>query len=138
MVLAPFAETKGARLPGRTPATQNITVIREFGKRSDSFTDQGFSPGKSQDTFPINMRLLYGQNHNLRMIPFSSQLRRFNPFGCPCLNMIIGILPQGLGSIQGKDLISNLPNPHFPKREFQWLPHRKLWGIASSIIQFWP
>jgi hypothetical protein len=68
MVLAPFAETKGARLPGRTPATQNITVIREFGKRSDSFTDQGFSPGKSQDTFPINMRLLYGQNHNLRMI----------------------------------------------------------------------
>jgi hypothetical protein len=33
MVLAPFAETKGARLPGRTPATQKITVIREFGKK---------------------------------------------------------------------------------------------------------
>ncbi len=30
MVLAPFAETKGARLPGRTPATQKITVIWEF------------------------------------------------------------------------------------------------------------
>jgi hypothetical protein len=33
MVLAPFAETKGARLPGRNPATQKITVIREFGKK---------------------------------------------------------------------------------------------------------
>jgi hypothetical protein len=33
MVLAPFAETKGARLPGRTPATQKIMVIREFGKK---------------------------------------------------------------------------------------------------------
>jgi hypothetical protein len=32
MVLAPFAETKGARLPGRNPATQKITVIREFSK----------------------------------------------------------------------------------------------------------
>jgi hypothetical protein len=31
MVLAPFAETKGARLPGRNPATQNILVIREVG-----------------------------------------------------------------------------------------------------------
>jgi hypothetical protein len=33
MVLAPFAETKGARLPGRNPATQKITVIREFGEK---------------------------------------------------------------------------------------------------------
>jgi hypothetical protein len=33
MVLAPFAETKGARLPGRNPATQKITVIRECGKK---------------------------------------------------------------------------------------------------------
>jgi hypothetical protein len=33
MVLAPFAETKGARLPGRNPATQKITMIREFGKK---------------------------------------------------------------------------------------------------------
>jgi hypothetical protein len=44
-----------ARLPGRTPATQKITVIREFGKRSDSFINYRFSPGKSQDTFPMNM-----------------------------------------------------------------------------------
>jgi hypothetical protein len=34
MVLAPFAGTKGARLPGRTPATQTITVIRESGKKA--------------------------------------------------------------------------------------------------------
>jgi hypothetical protein len=33
MVLATFAETKVARLPGRNPATQKITVIREFGKK---------------------------------------------------------------------------------------------------------
>ncbi len=31
MVLGPFAETKGPRLPGRNPATQNITLIRELG-----------------------------------------------------------------------------------------------------------
>jgi len=69
MVLATFAGTKVARLPGRTPATQKITVNQEFGKkRSHSFTDQHFLTGKSQDTFSINMKLLYGQNHNLRMI----------------------------------------------------------------------
>ena len=33
MVLAPFAETKGARRPGRTPATQEITARREFGEK---------------------------------------------------------------------------------------------------------
>jgi len=54
MVLATFVETKVARLPGRNPATQKITVKREFGKtRSNSFTDQRFSNGKSQDPFPI-------------------------------------------------------------------------------------
>jgi hypothetical protein len=59
MVLATFAETKVARLPGRTPATQKITVIWDFGKKkSDSFTDQRSSTRKSQDTFPINMILL--------------------------------------------------------------------------------
>ncbi len=31
MVLGPFAETKGPRLPGRNPATQNITWAREWG-----------------------------------------------------------------------------------------------------------
>jgi len=38
-------------------------------KRSDSFTDQRFSTGKSQDTFPRNMIVLYGQNHKFCMIP---------------------------------------------------------------------
>ena len=33
MVLAPFAETKGARLPGRNPATPKITMIRELDKK---------------------------------------------------------------------------------------------------------
>ena len=33
MVLAPFAETKWARLPGRNPATQKSAVIRDFGKK---------------------------------------------------------------------------------------------------------
>ena len=33
MVLATFAETKVARLPGRNPAIQKSTVIREFGKK---------------------------------------------------------------------------------------------------------
>ncbi len=33
MVLTTFAETKVARLPGRTPATQKSTVIREFGTK---------------------------------------------------------------------------------------------------------
>ena len=33
MVLATFAETKVARLPGRNPATQKITVIWDFGKK---------------------------------------------------------------------------------------------------------
>ena len=33
MVLGPFAETKGPRLPGRNPATQKILVIREFEKK---------------------------------------------------------------------------------------------------------
>jgi len=33
MVLATFAGTKVARLSGRTPATQKITVIQEFGKK---------------------------------------------------------------------------------------------------------
>ena len=33
MVLATFAGTKVAWLPGRNPATQTITVIREFGKK---------------------------------------------------------------------------------------------------------
>jgi len=48
-----------ARLPGRNPATQKITMIREFGKTtSDSFTDQRFAIGKPQATFPINMREL--------------------------------------------------------------------------------
>jgi len=32
-VLATFAGTKVARLPGRTPATQKITVNQEFGKK---------------------------------------------------------------------------------------------------------
>ena len=33
MILATFAETKVARLPGRTPVTQEITVRREFGEK---------------------------------------------------------------------------------------------------------
>ncbi len=33
MVLATFAGTKVARLPGRNPATQTITVIQESGKK---------------------------------------------------------------------------------------------------------
>jgi hypothetical protein len=33
MVLVTFAETKVARLPGRTPAPQKITMIREFGTK---------------------------------------------------------------------------------------------------------
>ena len=33
MVLATFAGTKVARLPGQNPATQAITLIREFGKK---------------------------------------------------------------------------------------------------------
>jgi hypothetical protein len=33
MVLATFAGTKVARLPGRNPATQKSTVIREFSKK---------------------------------------------------------------------------------------------------------
>jgi hypothetical protein len=37
MVLAPFAGTKGARLPGRNPAIQKITVIREFAKKDRLF-----------------------------------------------------------------------------------------------------
>jgi hypothetical protein len=31
MVLGPFAETKGPRLPGRNPAPQKIILIRELG-----------------------------------------------------------------------------------------------------------
>ena len=31
MVLGPFAETKGPRLPGRNPATQKNTLTRELG-----------------------------------------------------------------------------------------------------------
>jgi hypothetical protein len=49
MVLATFAGTKVARLPGRNPATQTITVIREFGKKERSITNQRFSAGKTQD-----------------------------------------------------------------------------------------
>jgi hypothetical protein len=70
MVLAPFAGTKGARLPGRNPAIQKITVIRNSVKMRDSFTDQRSSTGKSQDAFPITMILLYGQNHKFGMIRF--------------------------------------------------------------------
>ena len=33
MVLAPFAETKVARLPGRNPATEKITMMREFSTK---------------------------------------------------------------------------------------------------------
>ena len=33
MALATLAETKVARLPGRNPAIQTITGIREFGKK---------------------------------------------------------------------------------------------------------
>jgi len=33
MVLATFAETKVARLPGRHPATPKIMVIRKFGTK---------------------------------------------------------------------------------------------------------
>ena len=59
-----------ARLLGRNPATQKSTRIREFGQtRSNSFTDQRFSTGKSQDTFPITFLLLKGQNHTFCMIP---------------------------------------------------------------------
>jgi hypothetical protein len=36
MVLGPFAETKGPRLPGRNPATQKSTVIREFSKKGST------------------------------------------------------------------------------------------------------
>ncbi len=31
LVLGPFAKTKGPRLPGRNPATQKITLTREWG-----------------------------------------------------------------------------------------------------------
>jgi hypothetical protein len=34
MVLGPFAETKGPRLPGRNPATPNITLKRRTGDKS--------------------------------------------------------------------------------------------------------
>ena len=33
LVLGPFAGTKGPRLPGRNPATQNITLTRELGSQ---------------------------------------------------------------------------------------------------------
>jgi len=59
MVLATFAETKVARLPGRNPATQKTTMIQESGKTtSDSFTDQRFPIEKPQDTFPTIILLL--------------------------------------------------------------------------------
>jgi hypothetical protein len=33
MVLGPFAETKGSRLPGRNPATQKNTLTQELVKQ---------------------------------------------------------------------------------------------------------
>ncbi len=42
MVLATFAGTKVARLPGRNPAIQKSTVIREFGKKKRLIKHDGF------------------------------------------------------------------------------------------------
>jgi len=74
MVLATFAETKVARLPGRTPASQKSTMRWEVGKiRSDAFTNQRFSRGIFQDTFPLDILLLCGQNPKFRMIQRRSE-----------------------------------------------------------------
>ncbi len=37
MVLGPFAERKGPRLPGRNPATQKITLTQEPAKKTAKF-----------------------------------------------------------------------------------------------------
>jgi hypothetical protein len=56
MVLGPFAETKGPRLPGRNPATQKITLIRELGDtRAIRSPASVFFTGKPQDGFPIHI-----------------------------------------------------------------------------------
>jgi len=55
MVLATFAETKVARLPGRTPATQEITVIREFGKK-------GATPSPTNALQLENLKLYFRQS----------------------------------------------------------------------------
>jgi hypothetical protein len=56
VVLATFAGTKVARLPGRNPATQKIRVIREFGTKGATH-----SPTKASQldnlkiNYPINI-----------------------------------------------------------------------------------
>jgi len=56
MVLGPFPERKGPRLPGRNPATQIIAWKLSFDKRVRGYPTINEMLGihKTQDGFPIN------------------------------------------------------------------------------------
>ena len=55
MVLGPFAETKGPRLPGRNPATQNLTLTPELGTPARCVYLPVLFPGNPQDGFLIHI-----------------------------------------------------------------------------------
>jgi hypothetical protein len=84
MVLGPFASTTKVALfethqakprpPGRNPATQNITLTREWGTQVRCVRLPGIFSGKPQDGTSIHNVKLEGQNHKFSMILFFPRL----------------------------------------------------------------
>ena len=66
MVLGPFPERKGPRLPGRNPATPKTTLMRYLVKRGRRVY------WKPQDRFLIHIVKLLSRNHQCRMIRYLS------------------------------------------------------------------
>ncbi len=63
MVLGPFAGTKGPRLPGRNPATSNITLTQELGTHLRGVNLPTFFRSNPQEGYSIHIVKLEGQNH---------------------------------------------------------------------------
>jgi hypothetical protein len=53
--LGPFAGTKGPRLPGRNPATQNSMLTRELVTHVRGIHLLALFPGNPLDGFPIHI-----------------------------------------------------------------------------------
>ena len=68
MVLGPFAETKGPRLPGRNPATQKSTVIQEFSAKEASYSPRNASQLENLKIHFDKHDMAIGPNHKFRMI----------------------------------------------------------------------
>ncbi len=110
LVLATFAETKVTRLPGRTPATQKSTVIREFGNKEATHLPSNASQ--------LENLKIHSDKHDMAVRPEPSI-----PYDPRKACVVLAILMHGVGKVpipdRGREgALSYAPPPSEPYVRF--------------------